>query len=60
MNSNPLTNRQLSHAEAVRRFLGRINVEAKRKPIVAHLWRSATEPMVTPEQAEELARWFLQ
>jgi hypothetical protein len=58
MNPNPYANRQVSHEEAVKRFLRQLNGDPQAKPIAARVWRSASEPMVTPEAAEELARWF--
>ncbi len=63
MNSNPLTNRQLPHEEAIRRFLERINADSQPKqdlpkpdqPKICHL---TTDELVTQEAAEELAHWF--
>lgn len=58
MNSDPLTNHQLTHDEAVRRFLERLNADSQPKQHQAKIWRRATDQLVTQEAAEELARWF--
>ena len=58
MNSNPLTNRQLPHEEAIRRFIERINADSQPKQHQPKICRLTTDQLVTQEEAEELARWF--
>jgi hypothetical protein len=73
MNSNP-PNRQLPHEEAIRRFLERLNTdlqpqqvepqpmqdEPPQKQDQPKSCRPTTDQLVTPEAADELARWFEQ
>jgi hypothetical protein len=59
MNSNPLRNGQVSHEEAVLRFLARLNAdtlpkrERPEKPACV-----TTDQLISLEAAEALARWF--
>jgi hypothetical protein len=58
MSPNPLPERHVPHNEAVRRFLKGLNGGAQPPRREPKGWLTTTEPMVSLEAAEELARWF--
>ena len=65
MNPNPFGNRQVPHDEVIRRFLQRIKDDSqptkylpapKYDPPAG--WRRPSEQLISPQAADELARWF--
>ncbi len=58
MKPNPLTTSPVSHAEATRRFLERLNDQLEAKQRLANGQQVVRDRLITLAAADELARWF--